>query len=135
MALAGLVRHRRHAAMEELAGVADHVIPLEGRTGVHLVGLNVEMAEHALVGLELGIRQFLADELAGGVPRVVAFDLRQRLAERRRELDQRLVLLGRVIVLHQFLALDHAGDRLGARRMADEVLGADAAVADTGAGW
>ena len=63
MALAGLVRHGGHAAVEELPGAADHVIPLEGRTRIHLVGLDVKMADNALVTLKISIRQLLEDEI------------------------------------------------------------------------
>ena len=118
--------------MEELAGVADHVIPLEGRTRIHLVGLDVKMADNALVNLKISIRQLLEDEIAGGIPRIVAFNLRERFAERGREFDQSLVLLGREIVLHQIFALDRAGDGFRTRRVADEILGVNATIAILG---
>src|SRR5688572_13707500 len=84
------------------------------------------MAQHALVGIPLGVFQLLRNELAVGVLGVVALDLREDAAERRRELDQRVVLLGREVVLGEFLALDVADDQFLARRAADEALGADA---------
>lgn len=115
--------------VEQPAGFADDVIPLEGRAGVHLVGLNVEMAEDALVCFQFAVRQLLENEFARGIPRVVAFDFRQRLAERGGEFDQGLVLLGRKVVLDQLGALDCAGDRLGPRGVAHKAFGADAAVA------
>ena len=57
------VRRAVESATEEFAGVGDSVLPLEGGAGVHFVGLDVVMAEDALVSIELGIGELVGDEL------------------------------------------------------------------------
>jgi len=117
------------ALTHQAPGMADEAVPLEGRAGVHLVGLDVEMAEDALVVLEVGFRQFAADELSGSVPGVIAFDPGQDFAQCGGKPDQGLVLLGREIVLEEVAALDDAlhGPRPG--RAADERHGSEPSIA------
>ena len=100
--------------MQQLAGVADNVIPLKCGAGIHFVGLNVEVAQDPLVVLELVVRQFLENEPASAVFRIIALKLWKDFAQRRREPDQRLVLFRSEIVLNQILALDIALDRFRA---------------------
>src|SRR5439155_27050991 len=129
MSLAGLVGGLGHAAVEQLPSITDDVIPLEGRAGVGFVGLDVEVAEDAFVFVQLVIGQLLRNDFAFGVVRIVALDLGKYFAKRRCQFDQGCVLLGGEIVLPELVALNRAGDRFRARRVADKAFGADAAVA------
>jgi len=60
---------------------ADHPFPLECRTGIIFVGLDVVMAEHAPISVEFLIRQLARNKTALRVLRIIAFDLREYLAE------------------------------------------------------
>src|SRR5260370_5443331 len=73
---------------EQFARITNYVIPLESRAGVCFVGLDVVMAQDALIFIEVVIRQLLGDEFARGVLGVVAFDLWKHFAECGSELDQ-----------------------------------------------
>ncbi len=81
MALARLVGLIGKTAIKQLAGVANHVIPLKGWAGIHFIRLHVIMTKHSLVGLELIIRQFLRYQVAGRVLGIITFDLRQYAAQ------------------------------------------------------
>src|SRR5439155_16457464 len=97
------------------------------RTWVLLVRLNVIMAKQTLIPPQLIIRKFVRNQLALLVARIVALHLGEDRAERRRELDQRRVLLGRQVILVIGLALHHAGDDAVARGAQDDRLIANAA--------
>ena len=102
-------------------GVVNDIIPLKGRPGVNLVGLDVIMSQHPLILLEIGIRQLVIDDVTGGVAGVIALDFREYPAEGRREMNQGLVLLGGVILLLQALPLHHAPYRAGSGGVADKI--------------
>src|SRR5260370_32973837 len=129
MTLAGLIGCLGHSAVDKLAGIVNEVVPLKRRAGVHFVGLDMEVAKDTLVILELVIGQFVRDEFAGGVARVVAPDFRKYFAERSRKPDEGLVLLGREIVLNQIRPLNGALDRFRAGRVTNKTFGANPSVA------
>jgi len=121
MAFAGLIGGFRKPAVQEFARVLKDVIPLKSRAGIGFVGLNVEMAEDALVGFELVIGKFVGDDLAVGALRVIAFNFGQGFAERGSELDQGFILFRCEVVLDKFLALNGSFYRLRPRGTADKV--------------
>ena len=76
MAFAGLIGQIRHSTIEQFLRFVYHPVPLKRRAGVDLVGLNVVMAEHALIIVELGPSQGVGDELtffAGSGQPLVSF--------------------------------------------------------------
>ena len=89
------------------------------------------MTDHALVIFECLVVEFVSDEFAIGIARVIALDLGQHLRDRGGEVCERLVLLRREIVLSQRLALNLACDGFVARRVADEVRRAHATIAES----
>src|SRR4051812_29122674 len=82
---------------------ADDAIPLEGGAGVDLVGLDVKMPQDSLVRLVRVVVELLRDEGAGRAARIVAPDFGEDGAERRRQLDERVVLRRREVVLPKLL--------------------------------
>jgi len=60
--------------------VIHHIIPLKCRAWIDLVFLDVIMAQQTLIVIEVVIRQFVSDEMALGVTRVIAVDLWKGLA-------------------------------------------------------
>ena len=129
VALAGLIGHFGHASVEQFARAINDGFPLEGGTGIGLVGLNMVMTKNALVLIQFFIGQLLRNQLSIGVMGVIAFDFWKNFAKRRGQLDERLILLRSKIVLEQFLTLNCPPNQFGSRRMADETFGANAAVA------
>src|SRR5258706_12359286 len=79
------------------------------------------MAQQTLIVIEVVIRQFVSDEMALGVTRVIAVDLWKGLAEHRGQLYQRSLLLRCEVVLHEFVTLDVSVDRRAARGPRDEI--------------
>ena len=77
----------------------DHLVPIERRAGVRLVRLHVVVPQHALVLAPRVVVQLVRNELPVGVARIVALQLGEDPAQRRGQLDQRVVLLGREVVL------------------------------------
>jgi hypothetical protein len=71
------------------------------------------MAEDAFEGRELGIGEFLREDLTVGTAGEVGLDLGKDPAEGGGELDEGGVLLGGKIVLDEFLARRRARDRAG----------------------
>jgi hypothetical protein len=110
VALAGLIGHFGHAAVEQFARAAYDRVPLERRAGIVLVRLNVEMTKNAFVFIQFFIGQLLRNELSIGVAGIIAFNFWKDFAKRRGQLDQRLILLGSKIVLEQFVALNRAAN-------------------------
>ena len=100
---------------------AHDLFPVQRRAGIGLVFLDVIMAEHALISGEFIVRQFARNQFPLRVLRIFALQLRKNFAERRRKFRQRGILLRRVIVLHQALALNHAAHRLVARGAANKI--------------
>src|SRR3954447_15920129 len=98
------------------AGTFDDPVPVECRSGILLVGLHVVVTEDALVIGKHFVRQLLRNELATRIARVVTPDFRQDRAERRRELDQRVVLLSRKVVHVKLLTLHLAASDFAADR-------------------
>ena len=130
VALAGLIGHFGHAAVKQFARANNEGVPLEGRTGVRLVGLDMVMAKNALILFQFLIGQLLRNELSIGVMGIIAFYFWKYFAKRRGELNQRRVLLGGKIVLEQFLALNGPANQFGSRGMTHKALGANAAIAE-----
>src|SRR5213593_1109789 len=96
-------------------------LPVEGRTGIALVGLEVEVPEHAVEGGFLLVAERIVTDAARRVARNVELDPWKDLRERGRERRERAVLLGREVVLHEDRAVDRPGDELVARRPTAEV--------------
>src|SRR5207237_468034 len=74
MPFAGLVGHIRHSTMEQLSRFAYDAVPLKGGAGIDFIGLDMIVAQDALIGIQLGIRQLSLEEIPGGIPRVIAFN-------------------------------------------------------------
>src|SRR5450759_4892532 len=89
------------------------------------------MPQHAVVVRKLFIGEFVRDEFAGSVGRILTFDSGKYFAERGGEFDQRLVLFSREIVLDEILALDVATNRSRSRGMAHKSRRANTPVAIT----
>jgi hypothetical protein len=104
--------------------------PIERRAGVRLVLLDVIVADEALIGFELFVREDSGDELSFVVTRVIAFDLGEDFAERGGEADEGLVLFVRQVVLVELGALDDAEHRFVAGGAANEILRMHAAIAE-----
>src|SRR5258705_2723789 len=130
VALAGLIGHFGHAAVQQFARAVDDGIPLEGRTGIRLVGLNMVMTKNAFVLLQFIVRQFLWNQFPIRVMGIVALNFWKHFAKRRGQLNERFILLGSEIVLYQIIALNRPANQLRARGMTHKTFVANAAVAE-----
>ena len=119
MAQAGLIGGVRHSPVQQASSTSDDVIPIERGAGVIFVGLNMKMAQDAVICLRIGSESLSEISLpwASVESRIRSLE---KTCKCRSQLDQGAILLGSEVVLDQFLALNDAVNRFGSSGVADE---------------
>src|SRR5688572_19919805 len=102
------------------AHLLEEVLPIEGGTGILLAARDVVVPQDAAERRELLWRELVGPHAAIRASRSLGREQRQDLAQLRRELDERLVLLGGQVVHLVLDPMDLAADPLGPRRPRDE---------------
>src|SRR5579883_1684723 len=99
MSAAGQVGRFGHPTVEQALGSADDAVPIKGRPWIYFICLNMVMPQHPVVVLERSVGQFLRDKLSLRIFGVVAFNVRQDLAQGGGKFYKGSVLLRGVVIL------------------------------------